>query len=94
VIASSVPERIALTKTAAFAYIKKDHPVKDGLYRKRKYSGCWRCCRGCANLGFGFRGSLSTLQVSLSPFPFLSFVVLLAHIYLYFADRFRFFSAL
>jgi hypothetical protein len=45
-------------------------------------------------LGFGFGGRLLALQIGIPPFPFLSFIVLLAHNTLYIQDAFRLFSVL
>ena len=45
-------------------------------------------------LGLGLGANFLPLQIGRPAFPFLSFVVLLAHITLYIRDAFRLFSAL
>jgi hypothetical protein len=72
----------------------KDHPMRVVCPDAKKPSGVRFCWRRSFGRGFGFSACFLALQISIPPFSFLSFIVLLAHITLYIRDAFRLFGVL
>jgi hypothetical protein len=72
----------------------KDHPMRVVFPDEEKLSGGHFCWRRSFGRGFGFDGRFLALQIGFPPFPFLRFIVLLAHKALYIRDAFRLFSVL
>jgi hypothetical protein len=72
----------------------KDHPMRVVFPDEKKLSGGHFCWRRSFGRGFGFDGRFLALQIGFPPFPFLRFIVLLAHKALYIRDAFRLFGVL